>query len=239
MTKIIVTERKKNASNLLYIQTTLSELFSHANCKASACKDGERAMLKIDVPDCYADIIKAEIADRAAEVAVINYKYDFFQKNVGAAGLNSTEREILLASLIAADFDEDKKYAIERYRNSSDLSIDGVYRFRMRQLTKKWADIASYMPPCFLSPQLKDFVGYLLENKKKRVYIDNGRVYDCHYKRLKRCALLGGDVANVVREVLLSNCGEVEICGKIPEEDEYYLKEFYADKIIFSTGYFA
>ncbi len=94
------------------------------------------------------------------------------------------------------------------------------------------------MPQCFLSPQLKDFVGYLLENKKKRVYIDNGRVYDCHYKRLKRCALLGGDGVNVVREVLLSNCGEVEICGKIPEEDEYYLKEFYADKIIFSTGYF-
>ena len=75
------------------------------------------------------------------------------------------------------------------------------------------------------------------ENKKKRVYIDNGRVYDSHYRRLKRSSLLDGDGVKIIREVLLSNCGEVELSGSIPKDDEFYLKEFYNDKIFFSNRY--
>ena len=62
-------------------------------------------------------------------------------------------------------------------------------------------------------------------------------MYDSHYRRLKRSSLLEGDEIKIVREVLLSNCGEVELSGAIPKEDEYYLKEFYTDKIFFSSGY--
>ena len=84
------------------------------------------------------------------------------------------------------------------------------------------------MPTCFVNSQLKDFISYLLENKKKRVYVDCGRVYDAHFKRLKRCSLLGGgDKVSIVREVLLSNCGEIELTGPLPADDEFYLKEFY------------
>ena len=52
--------------------------------------------------------------------------------------------------------------------------------------------------------------------------------------RLKRCMLLDGDNIKIIREILLSNCGEVELSGDIPKDDEYYLKEFYNDKIYFS-----
>ena len=76
----------------------------------------------------------------------------------------------------------------------------------------------------------------MAKKKEKITYIDDGRVYDCHYRRLKRSSLLDGDTAKIVREVLLSNCGEVELSGAIPKEDEYYLKEYYTDKIIFSSG---
>ena len=72
---------------------------------------------------------------------------------------------------------------------------------------------------------------------KKRVYIDGGKVYDNHYRRLKRSTLLDGEDMKIIREILLSNCGEVELSGKIPEKDEYYLKEYYNDKIFFSCGY--
>ena len=56
------------------------------------------------------------------------------------------------------------------------------------------------------------------------MYIDGGKVYDNHYRRLKRSSLLGGENIMIIREVLLSNCGEVELFGDIPKEDEYYLK---------------
>jgi hypothetical protein len=69
------------------------------------------------------------------------------------------------------------------------------------------------------------------------VYVDSGKVYDSHYRRLKRSSLLDGEGVKIIREILLSNCGEVELNGSLPKEDEYYLKEFYSDKIIFSSGY--
>ena len=106
-------------------------------------------------------------------------------------------------------------------------------------LKKKWQEIVTYIPTTFMGSQLKDFMSFLLENKKKKVYVDSGRVYDSHYRRLKRCSLLGGEGVNVVREVLLSGCGEVELSGKIESDDERYLKEFYGDRVYFATSAFS
>ena len=62
-------------------------------------------------------------------------------------------------------------------------------------------------------------------------------MYDGHYRRLNRNLLTEYDKLNLVREVILSNCGEVELLGEIPKDDEFYLKEFYSDKITFSKRY--
>ena len=75
---------------------------------------------------------------------------------------------------------------------------------------------------------------YLIENRKKRAYVDDCKVYDNYYRRLKRCALLDGEEISVIREVLLSGCGEVEIRGALPKTDETYLKEFYGDRVYFA-----
>ena len=234
MTQITITERTENSSNLLYIQTALGDLFRSADCSVNFCEKDERVFLKVNCPEYYSDIIKAEVRDKAAEVIVIKYKYDFFKREIVLDGLSETDKEILFASLIAADLDDDKRYAFERFKEFQDVALDGLFNFRLQPLKKKWEDVVSYMPPCFISSQLKDFIGFLLENKKKRVYIDNGNVYDSHYRRLKRSSLLDGESAKLTREVLLSNCGEVEILGAIPKDDEKYIKEYYGDKISFS-----
>ena len=238
MAKIEITENNTFSDNLYYLQTSLGEIFNHADCTLRKNTVGERVKLTVNCPEYYADIIKAEIVDKVAEIIAVKYKYDFFQKALLIGGLSKEEKEILLVSLIAADLDDDKKYCFDRLKNCTDIAVDGVYNFRMQALKKKWVDIVGYMPNCFLSTQLKEFISYLMENRRKRVYVDNGKVYDGHYRRLKRHSLLGYDKLNVVREVILSNCGELEVCGPLPSEDEFYLKEYYGDKIIFSTGYF-
>lgn len=240
MAQITVTEKDTNINNLFYVQSVLGELLSGAGCKLKNYKAGARAVLSVDCPDKYADIVRAEIADKLAEVVAINYKYHFFKKKVHVNGLKPVEKEILIASLIAADLDEDKKYSYERFKGLGEMAIDGIYNFRLQPLKNKWEDIASYMPVCFVNSQLKDFISYLLENKQKRIYIDGGKVYDSHFRRLKRCELLGGgSEASIIREVLLSNCGEIELTGSLPEEDEFYLKEYYTDKIVFNGKYFS
>ncbi len=239
MSIINLTESEFNKHNLYYLQTTLSELFLNTRCSLSEREISKRAKLSVTCPEHYLEIVRAEINERVAEIIVIKYKYEFFKKSLGVVGLTSTEKEILLASLIAADLEDDKRYVLERLKAQEEISIDGVYNFRLKPLRAKWVDIVSYMPSCFISSQLKDFVTFLLESKKKRVYIDHGKVYDCHFRRLKRVSLLDGEEVKILREVLLSNCGEVEIDGKIPQEDEKYIKEFFGDKIFFSQGYYS
>lgn len=234
MTSITISERENNEANLLYVQSSMGELFTHADCSVCFRRANKRALLTINCPECYLDIIRAEVADKVAEIIAIKYKYEYFKRTVLVSGLSKEQKEILMASLIAADLEEDKKYVFDKVKNSNDVAIDGMYNFILKPLKRKWCDVVSYVPSCFLSEQLKEFVSFLLENKRKRVYIEQGKVYDCHYRRLKRSTLLDGENIKIIREVLLSNGGEVELFGEIPKEDEYYLKEYYNDKIIFS-----
>nr|MBO4518234.1 hypothetical protein [Clostridia bacterium] len=234
MTKICISDEYLGAKGLQYIKNCISELAVKTGATAvSVCQDRRRALI-YDCPDYYADIFHAEIADRIAEVIAVGYKYEYFKREIKAAGLNRSEREILLASLIAADLTEDKKYAFDRIKGETQVAIDGIYNFRLKALKKKWKDVVEYIPQCFLGSQLKDFVVYLIENRNKRAYVDDQKVYDNYYRRLKRCALLGGEDMPVIREVLLSGCGEVEIRGALPKEDERYLKEFYGDRVFFT-----
>lgn len=236
MAQITVTDRDFNRNNLLYVQNSISEFLSQISGRVDLVQTGSRSMLTVLCEDKFADIVGCEIADKCAEVIAINYKYDFFKKRVKLCGLKPVEFEILMASLIAADLDEDKRYAYVKLKGEKEVAIDGLYNFRMQPLKRKWEDIVSYVPQSFVNSQLKDFISYLLENKRRRVYVDCGKVYDSHYRLLKRSSLLGGEGVEIVREVLLSNCGEIELSGELPKEDEYYIKEFYSDKIIFSSG---
>ena len=238
MAKVEITENKKLGENLFYIQSSLSEMFNHADCMVKTTVLGDRAKLIINCPEYYFDIINAEISDKIAEVITISYKYDMFNKQLKLGGLSKEEREILLVSLIAADLEEDKKFCFEKLKGNTNVAIDGMVNFRLKPLIKKWQEIIEYMPTCFFPSQLKQFIEYLIENRKRRVYIDNGKIFDGHYRRLKKHTLINYDKLNVIREVILSNCGEIEINGSIPQTDEVYLKEYYGDRIIFSTGYF-
>lgn len=234
MTLMTVSEKENNQNNLFYIQSSLGELLSHADCLVKLINKEGRAILTINCPEYYKDIIKTEIADKVAEILVIKYKYDYFKKNISVCGLSNIDKEILLTSLIAADLFDDKKYALNKVKEYENICIDGIYNFKLCSLKNKWQDVVNCIPQCFMKSQLKDFIYFLLENKKKKVYVDDGLVYDSHFRRLKRCMLLEGENIKIIREILLSNCGEVELSGSIPKDDEYYLKEFYNDKIYFS-----
>ena len=236
MTKICITDGGNIAYGLKYIKDSVGELAVKTGATVSVVSHGERRALIYDCPEYYSDILQAEIADRVAEVIVVGYKYGYFKTAVKSCGLNETEREILLTSLIAADLAEDKKYAFDRMKAINEIAIDGVLNFRLKPLKNKWKDVAEYMPAYFAGSQLKDFVSFLLENKKKRTYIDDQKVYDNYYRRLKRCSLMDACDGEIVREVLLSNCGEVEIRGALPETDEKYLKEFYGDRVYFTQS---
>ena len=238
MTRLTVSENYKNFSNLEYVKNSLKEILTHTKSNVYSNKTCDRIEFVIECSDGYSDIIKSELIDKIAEIIAINYKYVYYKNQIKIGGLSADEKEILYASLIAADLDADKKYCYNKCKEFNDIAIDGAYNFYLAPLKKKWEDVVSYMPACFINSQLRDFITYLLESKKKKVYIDGEKVFDTHFRRLKRTDLLGGENVKIIREVLLSNCGEIELSGTLPAEDEKYLREFYGDKITFSERYF-
>lgn len=234
MNEITVSETKQNYLNVSYIKNTMNELISHTGSRIDIREKDERIILTINSDATYFDIIKAELTDRIAEIISINYKNNYFKNQIKTCGLKKSEREILLTSLIAADLEADKQYCYDKCKDLDEFAIDGTFNFILSPLKKKWMEIVSYMPSCFLPEQLKDFISFLLEHKKKKVYVENCKVYDSHFRKLTRCDLLDGEDVRLTREILLSNCGQIELSGEIPKEDEYYLKEYYGDKILFS-----
>lgn len=240
MAQITLTERDYNKSNLQYINFALSELFSQTSTSAVLDTQGSRGVLEINCPNEYYQIIKEEVTDKAADIIAVNYKYDFFKKMIITSGLSSIEKELLLTSLISADLEEDKRYSIGRLRGDV-IVIDGVFNFRLKPLKNKWQGIVNCMPDYFHGTQLKDFITYLLEDKKRRVFVEGNKVYDSHFRRLTKGELMDKGLTDgkIIREILLSGCGEVEVNSPLSETDEHYLKEYFGDKIILRKGYFS
>lgn len=65
-------------------------------------------------------------------------------------------------------------------------------------------------------------------------------VYDGNYNLLERSALLPdlpcGAEGRILREVILSASGRVEVGSDIPEADRRYLRDFYGGRISFRAG---
>ncbi len=241
MRKIKITESSIRYDNLVYVKNSLKDIIEQINASADLQKHKNRSELVLTFPDEYVEIFLLEIRDRLADVIAVNYKHKFFKKRIKFSGLSELESELLLTSLISADVDEDKKYAIKKLKGYEEYSLDGIFNFRMLPLKEKWKEIAGYIPPSFTKAQLKDFVNYLIKDKKgKRVYVEGGKVYDKRFNLLSRNKLLTLDSGNlkIVKEILLSGAGEVELCSPVPSEENKYLKEFYDNKVYYNDGYF-
>ncbi|MBR5439588.1 MAG: hypothetical protein IKV61_05165 [Clostridia bacterium] len=242
MSELKITESGAKSKNILYIYSSLNEFINCLNFKADILNGKNRCELIIDVPCGYQDAFLVEAIDKMADVIAINYKYTYFKRNIKLKGLNKDEEELLLTALISADLEEDKRYSIKRLKLFKEFSIDGIFNFRMKPLKEKWSEICGYIPSRFEKGQLKDFITYLIKDKcGKRVYVENLTVYDKKYVPLKRRELLNSDSDNlsIIKEILLSCAGEVELATKIDDNNEKYIKEFYGGKVYFSESYFA
>ena len=236
--RFLVSDRVYRRAGVDYIYKGLKKLVTAAGGKQSAGEDGGRRYYCFDVPEECAARIKRVLEDRIGDVIAVNYKYEYFKQRIKVAGLDPLEYELLLSALISADIDEDKRYAIIRL-NGSPYALDGSFAFTMKPLIDKWNEIVGYIPPYFNAEQLKEFVSFIVAEKKKgRVYVSNGCVYDTNYNLLTRTDLAGEGDCRLIREIILSSSAEVELSSPVGGKDEYYLKELFGDKIFFGKGYF-
>ncbi len=113
MSNLCVSECFEKNDNVLYIRENLCELFFNSkNVRLAA--DRHRAGLLLSVECEFFRPACEDLCDKIADVIAIGYKYDFFSQKIKTCGLSENNRELLIAALIAADFEEDKRYVRAR-----------------------------------------------------------------------------------------------------------------------------
>lgn len=239
MSFFYVSDCYDNNNNIMYVRENLSELFFKPD-KSRLVADRHRVGLYLSAAEEVSRPATEELLDKLCDVLAIGYKYDFFIKKVKTVGLCEKDKELLIAALIAADYDDDKRYIRTRmglcdFSGDFQFAIDGFFNFRLLALKNKWNEVAEYIPEYFSRKELGDFISYLLcEKRGKRVIIDGEKVYDKRFNRLKRSALAGGKSGGgVVKEAILSGAGEVEVKTRPKAEEERLLKEYFGDKVYF------
>ena len=237
-----VTDTERNVSNIVYMYTGLSEALSGSSRNFSTYKEGSRSVLEIDASSEYSDIIRCEIEDKIADIVAVNYKYSFFLPRIRPYGLTETENGVLLSALISADIDEDQRFRKRKISSDLEYSVDGLFNFRLGKLRSKWEDVIAYVPKTFDAEKLKDFIAFIMDEKAGvRVFAENGKVYDRHFRRMSRTLLTGREYGEdkLLNEILLSGAGEAELLSPVSGEEEELLKEYLGSKIIFGKNYFS
>ncbi len=234
---LFVSENYENNNNILYIRENLSSvIFKEIENKVTA--DKYRVGISFFVEDKILLLANEEIADKIADVIAIAYKYDYFNEKVKVGGLNVFQKDLLITSLISADLTEDKRYIRSKIGEIKDFAIDGFFNFRLTNLKKKWEEICNYIPEFFSGRELKDFMMYLINEKKgKKIFIDGNKVYDKLGNRLKKSSLIPISKFSVFKEILLSASSSMEMKRLPSDEIELkYIKEYFGDKILFKSS---
>lgn len=234
MRKILISERGECSKNVLYI---LGEIMAKLEfCKASSGLrfQDERTTLVIEAEDRFEPYLRDLIVEKISEVICIAYKYKHLNERLGKLSLSDSEREILLAELIAADLAEDAAYVSERLSEDEIYQFDGFFAFRMHTLQKKWERICESIPPSFRAEQLADFIGYVMEENSGMLYVKGTEIYNESYQKLNRAGLIATDALSLVREIILSGAKEVFCLTDVSDTELTFLQKYYSERVYFA-----
>ncbi|MBQ8291692.1 MAG: hypothetical protein IJX88_04180 [Clostridia bacterium] len=214
-----------------YLYKKVRERFSFLPADIDMQKDGDSAQIAFRAEQAYCPYVRRFAEDTIADVIAIGYKYAFFEKRAKLPLLKKEERRLLLTALVSADFKEDRAYVRRRFCGHKNYCLDGVYRFRLRELQSRWEELLDYIPRDMGGRALEEFLGYLTEDGEGKLFVKDGKVYDGEYRVLSRSLLTGRESA--VGEILLGNAGKVYCFGETDRETGLFLKKYYGEKAVF------
>ncbi len=227
-----------DCDHLSYALDGLSSAMTAAGVRAEFFPQNGFRKLRLDVPEAYASFFLSELKEKLAEIIVVGYKYDFFAEKTRLSGLNEAEKELFLTAVIAADLDDDKKYALRILEISEETAVDGVYHFRLQKLKEKWGEIAAMLPSYFGEELYHNFMQYLIDDfREQPVYVVGGQVFDERYNRTTPGVLSGGEGNLTCAKNILLSCGkEIHLVGETSPETSAFLSEFYGTNVYFHQG---
>ena len=214
-----------------YLYGKVKERFSFLPAVFDLEKEADGQKIAFKTEREYCAYVRKLTEEYIADVIAIGYKYAYFEKSLPMPLLTSLQKRELFTALVAADYKEDRAYALRRIRGFESYCLDGMFHFRLQELKRRWDEIIDCIPVNMSEVGIESFIGFLIEDGEGKVFLKNGKVYDKDYRLLSR-SMLTGEMWTV-GEVLLSGAGQVYCFGEVEEETKSFLKKYYGEKAFF------
>ena len=227
--EITVTERTEKSAYITYLYNALMSGINRLGGTGELSFGDDRTALRLCVRE--GSSLRARLKDKIAEVIDVGYKYEFLKERLNVC-LSAREKRLLLAALIAADFEGDRAYIKRKLAGVEEYALDGFYHFRLAPLREKWERIADYIPAGFASGDLKKFCDFLVGESKNKVYVKGNTVFGENLVPLRRSRLMGEE--DTETEIMLSDAGFVYCLGQVEDSVGDFLQKYYAERAIFS-----
>ncbi len=226
--EVVVSDGSARSSYITYLyNAVLGEIVSSGGSGELVFGE-ERTAFRMRIQK---DLAISVVKDRLAEVLGIGYKYAFLKEKLHAC-LSKRETKLLIAALIAADYEGDRAYIRGKMGDIKEFAVDGFYAFRLASLREKWTRIVEYIPESFSSQDLKKFCEFLVGESKNKIYLKGHAVFGENFAPLRRSRLTGEE--DVETEIMLSDAGFIYCLGEVEDELGDFLQKYYAERAIFS-----
>ena len=229
--EITITQNGFDRRYMSYLYAKVRERFSFLPAVCEITSQGDTAEIEFKTERAYSPYVRKFAEENMADVIAIGYKYAYFDKKLKLPLLTSEQKRLLCLALVSADLKEDRAYALRKLRGIKNYSLDGVYHFRLRELTRRWKEVADYVPMDMSEISLDGFVDFLAEEGENKLFVKENKVYDAEYRPLTKSALTGEESA--VAEILLANAGRVYCFGDTDEKTKAFLEKYYKEKVVF------
>ena len=231
MEEITITQNGFDGLYMSYLYAKVRDRFSFLPSTCNLACNGNCSELAFQTEREYCPYVRKFAEEHIADVISVGYKYEYFEKRLTLPLLTSMQKRLLITALVAADYREDKAFVSRRIRGSAQYCLDGVYHFRLQELTKRWAGIVSYVPTDMGRKGVDDFLGFLAEDGDGKLFVKNGPVYDAEYRPLNKSLLTG--VGSTIGDILLGGAERVYCFGETTKEVRAFLQKYYKEKAVF------
>ncbi len=225
--EVVVSDGSARSSFVIYLyNAVLGEIVSSGG-GGELIFGEERTALRLRYPKEKQGAVKESLA----EILGIGYKFTYLHEKLRAS-LSKRDRKLLIAALIAADFEGDRAFILGKMQPVGEFALDGFYTFRLGPLREKWTRILEYIPESFSSHDLKKFCEFLVGESRNKIYLKGNFVFGENFMPLRRSRLMGEE--DVETEIILSDAGYIYCLGEVAKGTQDFLQKYYAERAIFS-----
>ena len=229
--EITITQNGFDGLYMSYLYAKVRERFSFLPSVCDMARQGNCTEIAFKTEKEYLPYVRKFAENHIADVISVGYKYDFFEKRLVLPLLTPLQKRLLITAIVAADYKEDRAFVARRIRGGANYCLDGIFHFRLKELLKRWEDIAEYVPANMSESGMDDFLSFLAEDGEGKLFIKNGKVYNEEYRPIRKSLLTG--VESTIGEIVLGGAERVYCFGEVEDDIRLFLKKYYKEKAVF------